>query len=182
MPFSIERSPHIADRRDMGALANLIGAVDAVEVGVDTGDWAFHFLSTWRGRTLHLIDPYLPYEGMPWPRDADKLIAIARLARFGSRAKFIQHPSPQAVSLIPAKRAIPFVYIDGAHDCNSVSADIAAWWDRLATGGVLAGHDYDPSHPGVMDAVDRFARNMTVYHTHETTEPPSWYIFKPDAE
>jgi predicted O-methyltransferase YrrM len=44
------------------------------------------------------------------------------------------------------------VFLDGAHDYESVRADIRAWRPRVRAGGVLAGHDRD--RPGVRAAID----------------------------
>jgi cephalosporin hydroxylase len=46
-----------------------------------------------------------------------------------------------------------FCFIDGDHSRESVAADIADWWPLVSPGGVLAGHDYGASHPGVEEAV-----------------------------
>ena len=34
------------------------------------------------------------------------------------------------------------VYIDAAHDYQSVRRDLAAWWPKVRAGGVFSGHDY----------------------------------------
>jgi predicted O-methyltransferase YrrM len=46
-----------------------------------------------------------------------------------------------------------FVFIDAAHDYESVKEDILAWRPLVRRGGVLAGHDYDWGYPGVVHAV-----------------------------
>lgn len=50
--------------------------------------------------------------------------------------------------------SLEFVFIDAAHDEKSVRQDIAAWRPKIKPGGVLAGHDYSKSFPGVISAVD----------------------------
>lgn len=35
-----------------------------------------------------------------------------------------------------------FIYLDGAHDYVNVKKEMFAYWQRVAPGGVLAGHDY----------------------------------------
>jgi len=44
------------------------------------------------------------------------------------------------------------VFIDGSHDYESVSADLAAWRPKLKPGGRLAGHDFNQT--GVARAVE----------------------------
>lgn len=49
-----------------------------------------------------------------------------------------------------------FVYVDADHDYDSVRAHLAAWCPRLALGGLIGGHDYVHTWPGVRTAVDEF--------------------------
>jgi SAM-dependent methyltransferase len=45
------------------------------------------------------------------------------------------------------------VFIDAAHDYDSVLEDIAVWRPKVAPGGILAGHDFQHNFPSVMEAV-----------------------------
>ena len=47
------------------------------------------------------------------------------------------------------------VYIDAAHDYDSVVKDIAAWFPKIKPAGVFSGHDYP--HWEVKQAVDEHA-------------------------
>lgn len=47
------------------------------------------------------------------------------------------------------------VFIDASHDEQSVTLDIAAWTPVVRSGGIMCGHDYDPSWPGVVAAVEK---------------------------
>ena len=52
---------------------------------------------------------------------------------------------------------VDFVFVDGAHDTPSVSADIAIWWKKLKVGGIMAIDDYGKLIcPGVKLAVDGY--------------------------
>jgi predicted O-methyltransferase YrrM len=181
VPFSVERSPEIESRRQFAELCNTHGLIEAAEVGTDRGTWAHEFLTKWKGFTLLCIDPYEPYAEMQRDRLPDLLMATARLAQFGDRVRFLRCKSPDVLDTYPADARIDFVYIDGAHDRDSVARDLAAWWDRIHAGGILAGHDFDEWHPGVMQAVTEFAkpRDLNVFITYEGDSPPSWYIHKP---
>jgi predicted O-methyltransferase YrrM len=49
------------------------------------------------------------------------------------------------------------VYIDAAHDYESVKIDISLSLSKLKKDGVISGHDYNrDNHPGVVAAVDEF--------------------------
>lgn len=61
--------------------------------------------------------------------------------------------SSDEARLIFAPDHLDFIYIDGDHSYQQVKKDLD-WWDKLNPGGILAGHDYDPNHPGVTQAVD----------------------------
>jgi len=50
--------------------------------------------------------------------------------------------------------SLDFVYIDAAHDYESVKKDIAAWTPKVKSTGIIAGHDY--SSPPVTRAVGEF--------------------------
>ncbi len=58
-----------------------------------------------------------------------------------------------------APGSIDRVFLDASHDGESVAADLVAWQDRLAPGGILAGHDYGPHYEGLRAAVDAHARS-----------------------
>jgi len=56
--------------------------------------------------------------------------------------------------------SLDFVFIDAAHDYQSVKEDIEAWYPKVKEGGVISGHDY-PEWEGVKKAVDeRFGKDM----------------------
>lgn len=48
---------------------------------------------------------------------------------------------------------VDLVFIDAAHDYESVKKDIKAWLPKVKDNGVIGGHDYDASWPGVIQAV-----------------------------
>jgi predicted O-methyltransferase YrrM len=51
-------------------------------------------------------------------------------------------------------KSVDFVFIDAAHEYEDVQNDIEAWLPKIKTGGIIAGHDYIPTYPGVMRAVN----------------------------
>jgi hypothetical protein len=177
-------SPEIWHRDDFPLLCNWRKLWRAVEVGVDRGEFASMFLSRWMGSQYWGVDSYQPYPEQQFDRDADYQMAIHRFERHGCRAKLLRHPSADAAVFFPIG-SVDFVYIDGAHDYESVRADLEAWRPKLSRQGILAGHDWDnhPAHAGVRRAVSEFAEQggFTVYLTkvdgYQAEECPSWYTY-----
>jgi predicted O-methyltransferase YrrM len=50
------------------------------------------------------------------------------------------------------------IFIDGNHTYEAVSRDIRVWLPHLAPGGLLCGHDFSSSFPGVVRAVKELVR------------------------
>jgi predicted O-methyltransferase YrrM len=69
---------------------------------------------------------------------------------------------------------IDFIFIDGDHTYEGVSADLKGWYPKLKVGGVIAGHDYNEPNTGVKLAVDSF------FMFKATTALEDWHswIFK----
>lgn len=183
--FEIVRSAMVGGRVDLAGLCNEKNGKTAVEIGTDHGIFAAEFLERWNGNMLYCVDPYKAYPEMPWSRQADLQMAIAILVPHARRCRIVQATSDEfAVWIEFWVRAVDFVYIDAAHDGASVRRDIHTWWDRLRPGGTLAGDDFDTEHPGVMEAVTEFGRqlDLRVELTTDYNRPPSWYIERPPLE
>jgi len=53
--------------------------------------------------------------------------------------------------------SIDFLFVDADHEYVSVKQDLAVWWPRLRSGGLLAGDDYGhPRYRGLTRAWDEF--------------------------
>jgi hypothetical protein len=127
-----------------------------------------------------VVDAYVPYPGCTTNRTLDAYTAVSAMMPHHGRFRFIQEPSLVAVGIVVGLIGLPdFVYIDGSHDETDVADDLRAWWDVIPPHGMMAGHDYDPGHPGVMSAVESFARErgLIVRLTHRDF-PPSWLIYR----
>jgi hypothetical protein len=184
MPYLIEASTEIAYRHDFAILCNARNYKDAVEVGVDLGIFAKSFLDRFNGHWLMLVDPYGSVEEFPYDRSLDAATALQALAGHHGRFRFVCERSPEAIqSVMRFIKAPEFVYIDGSHDKADVAEDLREWWKVIPDHGMMAGHDFDEGHPGVMEAVREFAqaRHLVVRVTHEV-EMPSWYCYKKEPD
>lgn len=63
------------------------------------------------------------------------------------------------VASLYVDNSLDFIFIDAAHDYESVKKDIIAWYPKLKNNGVLAGHDYTTSS-GVHKAVHEIFKEV----------------------
>lgn len=182
-----DRSNLIGSRLDFARVCNDRNYKIAVEVGTDRGIFARQFLDVWLGEILYCVDPYEPSANMPWNRDADLALAFINLTPHAMRTRMLLCPSVAAAGFFGRLHDFPslvdFVYIDGCHNAHDVYKDIAAWWDKLRPGGLLAGDDYGRVNPGVKLALEQWLSVAGAAHkvqlTTDYNREPSWFIEKP---
>jgi len=61
------------------------------------------------------------------------------------------------------------IFIDASHTYEDAKADILAWGNLLAPGGLLCGHDYQSGAPGVIEAVNELLDGFKVCNS-------IWYV------
>lgn len=122
---------------------DLVGA----EVGVDVGAHAEALLTYCPIGMLHLIDV--------WPNPYCRGYCEGRLSRFRARFSMNKAESVAASGRFP-DGSLDFVYVDQIHEGPSVAADLAAWWPKLAFGGVLGYRNYTGRGTALDKAVDAF--------------------------
>lgn len=64
-------------------------------------------------------------------------------------------------------RKIDVLFIDGDHSYEGCKADIDNWYPRMAENGVMLFHDADDTSPGVVQAIEEFAKekNLKVWYS-----------------
>jgi hypothetical protein len=178
--------PRVRCREELACLFSKLGLTSGVEVGVFMGDFAAAVLARWKGR-LWLVDPWV---NIPGRNDSSNLSddEFERVfkqveQRFAGQAEIVRMTSPSAASKF-ADNELGWVYIDGDHRQAAVEADLAAWWPKVVSGGVFAGHDYATavgleSNYGVVPAVDGFFSKMGLnVGLTEDGFWKSWYLIK----
>jgi hypothetical protein len=132
-----------------------------VEVGVWLGDFSQEILDVVEPTELSLVDPWEQNDDATnrmstMERSQEELDAIYQ----GVSDRFAEEPVVirRGRSLDVASDFIDpvdWVYIDGIHTFDAVSADLEAWWPHVKPGGMICGHDM--WWEGVRKAVSQFA-------------------------
>jgi Methyltransferase domain len=187
--------PFLLNRGEIPSILNAKGLIgEGAEVGVKHGQFSEFILDHWDGKLLYSIDPWREFTTEVY-HDDDNVnqkeqernyqITANRLARFGDRAKLLRMTSEEATNVIK-DGTLDFVYLDARHDYDSVVEDIALWYPKVKSGGVMAGHDYfegmiGGTKFGVKPAVDEFVARYNLNLKVTMREPvyKSWLIVKP---
>lgn len=189
MPAAVRRSPTIKHREQFADMLNDLGLTGhAVEVGVHLGEFAASFLSRWRGFAMTLVDPWenLPgyvdrIAGRDRQADYEECKKRIRAATKSAVVEMLRETSRNAVERFRDSQ-LDFFYIDGDHSPASVIFDVLSWWPKVASGGVLAGHDWlNEWRPGVEAAVRSVADplGLPIFIVPDNDFAGSWYIYKP---
>jgi predicted O-methyltransferase YrrM len=150
-------------QRRIAHIKNPIGA----EIGVFQGLHARRLLENIPDLTLYLIDPwsvdaYAGTNGAASPEMID-IYQNECEKNMLKTCENLDHIAPHRFIIFPVKSLdavneiedgyLDFVFIDGAHDYDSVKADIIAWLQKIKSSGWICGHDYG-IFEGVNQAVD----------------------------
>lgn len=102
-----------------------------------------------------------------------------QVAEFGNRCEFIRKSSVEAANDI-SDNSLDAVFVDANHEFKYVLEDLYAWWNKVKSGGVMAGDDYWMSD--VKRAVHFFATDKNIdvqFRIKENTDYKIFYFIKP---
>ena len=156
------------------------------ELGVCAGDFSRHLLTEIDPELLFLVDVWqhidLGYQDKLMGHDGVQLKRYRGVVReFGldPRVHIIRDLSVIIAEVLP-EHYLDWIYIDGDHSHRGCRGDLDAARRVVKPAGIIMGHDYDASHPGVIQAVDEF---VAEYHYHvvlTTTERCASYMLVRD--
>lgn len=169
-------SYNLTSREDFGKLCELHKQTGLVaEIGVQYGVFSERIAQDYSGKIL-CVDL--------WGDEAILKEALLRLAN-KDKYKLYRGDSLTIAEFIPIG-SLDAVYIDANHHYKEVLADMNAWYDKVRSGGIVAGHDYCTSDADieVIPAVDEWCR-INGYTINVTTDDffngkpyPTWWFIK----
>mmetsp|Transcript_11123 Transcript_11123/g.11139 ORF Transcript_11123/g.11139 Transcript_11123/m.11139 type:complete len:267 (+) Transcript_11123:117-917(+) len=144
--------PYRYGRNDLGKLCELKGLKIGAELGVQVGNYARINLRHWTSCEKYiLVDIWKHVPSHKHYHDESnkddesqaKSLAEARvnLKEFSNITEFMVMSTVEAAKLIP-DASLDYIYVDARHDYCGTMEDIVAWYPKIKSGGVMAGHDY----------------------------------------
>lgn len=137
------------NRETLARLFYLLEFTKGAEIGVERAMYSEVLCRENPGVHLSCVDAWTAYRGY---RDH---VSQSKLDRFYDESRerlapyknvtFYRKFSLDAVNYFK-DGSLDFVYIDGNHNFENVTADLAAWSKKVRPGGIIAGHDYALHH------------------------------------
>ncbi len=114
------------------------------EIGVETGAFSEYLCKANPNLKLFSIDAWTAYSG--WndynsQERLDEVYEVAKIKLAPYNCEIIRGFSMDVVKTFKDE-SLDFVFIDGAHDFQSVTNDICEWSKKVRRGGIISGHDY----------------------------------------
>lgn len=159
------------------------------EIGVAEGSFSKELLDAGVER-LFMVDawthlPSVTGDGnfpQEW-HDKNYNCAFNKVQPYGWRAKLLRGLSVEMANNVPDD-SLDMLYLDAGHFYQAVSDDLTAWYPKVKSGGIVAGHDYLCKDYQVKEALEYFImanRIITTVHiipeTHKNDA--SFYFIKP---
>jgi len=167
------------------ALRTFRGNAHFVEIGAwlgcSTSFMAVEIINS--GRKDIKFDVIDTWEGSPGGDDEQIYIDIVKDIKMPAYDKFMKNMESvkHVINPIVGKshdvvknykdESLDFVFIDGAHDYESVKQDITDWYPKLKKYGIIAGHDYWQDQ--VQKAVEEYFKDEVVH-----PQINSWKVYK----
>ena len=152
-------------REQLARLFNDLGYKVGAEIGVHRGGYSEILCKNNPGLKLYGIDPYKAYDQYNDQKQVDEYHEEARTKLAPYDYHFVEKFSSDAAADL-ADNSLDFVYIDGNHDYDNVTADITLWSEKVRPGGIISGHDYirfRSEQHGVVAAVTAYAQAHNIF-------------------
>ncbi len=155
----------------------------AVELGVAEGHFSEEILKSKNISHLYSIDMYAGDRGHDVGQYKQ---AFRRLSQFRGRTTLLKMRFDEALDLFDDE-SIDLLYVDGyAHTGEEGGKTFLDWYPKVKRGAIIAGHDFGPDFPLVVQAVQRFC-SLARLELHVINDrsggsnhsQPTWFAVKP---
>jgi len=143
---------------EIGAFYGKSTAFMATEIANCNKKIKFDVVDTWRGSPEH--------QDGAWDHRVD-FVNDTAFEKFTSNLKPVEEyytpikMSSTDAAMTYADKSLNFVFIDSAHDYESVKTDILAWLPKIKPGRYIGGHDYTPgTDPKWNNGVDKAVKEI----------------------
>ena len=107
----------------------------------------------------------------------NRMLTAVRRTRFAADRRIVLVADHVSAANAVAD-GLDFVFLDADHSHEGTLQAMRTWWPKLASYGLMAGHDYGhPDYPGVEQAVHEFAEQHDLI-VHEAPDFV-WYLETP---
>lgn len=167
--------------RFAGGLATLLKELEfniGAEVGVAAGNFSSVLCAENPNLKLYCIDAWTTYSGYKDYRDQNQLDLFYEQTKNRLSEKNVEIIRDWSLNAVKSfnDESLDFVFIDGNHDFQNVTNDIAEWSKKVRRGGIIAGHDYFDSYKGSSYGVKAVVHAWTsFYHISP------WFIIRGDV-
>jgi len=121
----------------------------AVEIANSNKNIDFYCVDLWSGVVAYSLNKDIKSDDKFYTEFTNNISTVSNYI------KPLRMPSLEAAASFE-DNTIDFIFIDASHDYENVKADLAVWYPKLKSNGVIGGHDYATAAPGVVKAVDEF--------------------------
>lgn len=158
-------------------LAWLARAASSCDTVVEVGSWKGRSTKALAKTSKGVVYAVDHWKGSSQPEDATASQAeregadaiyrtfASNLAREISERHVVPIRAESGEAVVALQRKIRFcdmLFIDADHGYESVKRDIKLWSPLVRSGGLLCGHDYHPTWPGVVKAVDEMVPSRSL--------------------
>ncbi|KAI8927914.1 hypothetical protein BC831DRAFT_450950 [Entophlyctis helioformis] len=150
LPFRLPKPiPPIKNRTQIFSILQAEGMTVGAELGVQRGLFSETALTHWPACTRYiLVDVWAAQENYKDIANVDNAAqnelyaeTMSRVAPWKSKVEVLRMFTSQAAGKIKDGE-LDFVYVDARHDYCGVMEDLVAYWPKVRSGGIMAGHDY----------------------------------------
>lgn len=165
-------------RRDLRKIIDI--SLPAAEIGVAEGIFSEELLS-WGIHHLYMVDNWQDIPGISeYPQEENYRAALERVKPFKDQYTILRGLSVTMAEQVPDE-SLGFLFIDAAHDYESVKADLHAWVPKVKQGGIVAMHDYLSPDYGVNKATKEFCEGLYSINIFPDVSPAhagAWFKIK----